>query len=41
VAEHPRTPDEWLAKHLMALTPEVREVLTRAAEILGRIGRST
>src|SRR3954452_22882586 len=37
VAEHRRTRDEWLAKHLMALTPEEREVLTRAAEILGRI----
>ncbi|MEU7868353.1 MarR family transcriptional regulator [Dactylosporangium sp. NPDC049140] len=41
VAEHRRTRDEWLAKHLMALTPEEREVLTKAAEILGRIGRST
>jgi DNA-binding MarR family transcriptional regulator len=40
VAEHRRTRDEWLAKRLMALTPEEREVLNKAAEILGRIGRS-
>lgn len=40
VAEHRRTRDEWLAKQLMTLTPEEREVLAKAAEILGRIGRS-
>ncbi|WP_432995829.1 MarR family winged helix-turn-helix transcriptional regulator [Dactylosporangium sp. CA-233914] len=40
VAEHRRSRDEWLAKRLMALTPEEREVLAKAAEILGRIGRS-
>jgi DNA-binding MarR family transcriptional regulator len=40
VAEHRRTRDEWLAKQLIALTPEEREVLAKAAEILGRIGRS-
>jgi DNA-binding MarR family transcriptional regulator len=40
VAEHRRSRDEWLAKQLTTLTPEEREVLTRAAEILGRIGRS-
>jgi len=40
VAEHRRSRDEWLATHLMTLTAEQREVLVRAAEILGRIGRS-
>ncbi|WP_432844284.1 MarR family transcriptional regulator [Dactylosporangium sp. CA-092794] len=40
VVEHRRARDEWLAKRLMALTPEEREVLTKAAEIMGRIGRS-
>jgi len=40
VVEHRRARDEWLAKQLVALTPEEREVLQRAAEILGRIGRS-
>lgn len=40
VAEHRRTRDEWLAKQLTALTPEEREVLAKATEILGRIGRS-
>jgi DNA-binding MarR family transcriptional regulator len=40
VAEHRRTRDEWLAKQLTILTPEEREVLAKAAEILGRIGRS-
>ena len=40
VAEHRRTRDEWLAKQLTTLTPEEREVLTKATEILGRIGRS-
>lgn len=40
VAEHRRARDEWLAKHLATLTPEERETLAKAAEILGRIGRS-
>jgi DNA-binding MarR family transcriptional regulator len=40
VVEHRRARDEWLAKQLTALTPDEREVLQRAAEILGRIGRS-
>jgi DNA-binding MarR family transcriptional regulator len=40
VAEHRRSRDEWLAKHLMTLTVDERETLARAAEILGRIGRS-
>ena len=40
ILEHRRARDEWLAKQLMALAPEEREILTKAAEILGRIGRS-
>ncbi|MFF5233785.1 MarR family winged helix-turn-helix transcriptional regulator [Dactylosporangium sp. NPDC000521] len=40
VVEHRRARDEWLAKQLAALTPDERETLARAAEILGRIGRS-
>ncbi len=41
ILEHRRARDEWLAKQLAALTPEERETLGKAAEILGRIGRST
>jgi|ERR1043165_3467795 DNA-binding MarR family transcriptional regulator len=40
ILEHRRARDEWLAKQLAALTPEERETLGKAAEILGRIGRS-
>ena len=40
IVEHRRARDEWLAKQLAALTPEERETLGKAAEILGRIGRS-
>ncbi|MET7419322.1 MarR family transcriptional regulator [Dactylosporangium sp. NPDC005555] len=40
IAEHRRARDEWLAKQLAALTPDERETLGKAAEILGRIGRS-
>lgn len=40
VAEHRRARDAWLAGRLGALTTEERETLRRAAEILGRIGRS-
>ena len=40
ILEHRRARDEWLAKRLAALTPEERETLGKAAEILGRIGRS-
>lgn len=40
IVEHRRARDEWLAKHLAALTPDERETLGKAAEILGRIGRS-
>jgi DNA-binding MarR family transcriptional regulator len=39
VAEHRRLRDEWLAKRLATLSPEERETLGRAAEILGRLGR--
>jgi DNA-binding MarR family transcriptional regulator len=40
ILEHRRARDEWLAKRLAALTPDERETLGKAAEILGRIGRS-
>lgn len=40
ILEHRRARDAWLAKQLAALTPEERETLGKAAEILGRIGRS-
>ncbi|MEV0561655.1 MarR family transcriptional regulator [Dactylosporangium sp. NPDC050588] len=40
VVEHRRARDEWLARRLAALTPEERETLAKAAEILGRLGRS-
>jgi DNA-binding MarR family transcriptional regulator len=40
ILEHRRARDEWLARQLAALTPEERETLGKAAEILGRIGRS-
>ncbi len=40
VVEHRRARDEWLARQLAALTPEERETLGKAAEILGRIGRN-
>jgi DNA-binding MarR family transcriptional regulator len=40
VAEHRRARDAWLAKRLAKLTPEERDTLGRAAEILGRLGRA-
>jgi len=40
VAEHRRARDEWLATRLAELTPEERESLRRAAEILERIARA-
>jgi DNA-binding MarR family transcriptional regulator len=40
VAENKRQRDEWLAKGLATLSTEERETLRRAAEILGRLGRS-
>jgi DNA-binding MarR family transcriptional regulator len=39
VAEHRRARDVWLAKRLATLTPEERETLLRASEILDRLGR--
>jgi DNA-binding MarR family transcriptional regulator len=39
VAETRRVRDEWLATRLGGLTPQERDTLGRAAEILGRIGR--
>lgn len=40
IVEHRRARDEWLARQLAALTPDERETLGKAAEILGRIGRN-
>jgi DNA-binding MarR family transcriptional regulator len=37
---HARARDEWLSTRLAALTPDEREVLRKAAEILGRLGRT-
>src|SRR5690349_20199039 len=34
IVEHRRARDEWLAKQLAALTPDERETLAKAAEIL-------
>jgi DNA-binding MarR family transcriptional regulator len=41
VDEVRRSRDEWLAQSLAKLTPEERETLQRAAEILGRMARDT
>ncbi|GAA1505109.1 MarR family transcriptional regulator [Dactylosporangium maewongense] len=40
VVEHRRARDEWLARRLASLSPDERETLAKAAEILGRLGRS-
>jgi DNA-binding MarR family transcriptional regulator len=40
VVENRRQRDEWLAKGLATLSPDERETLRRAAEILDRLGRS-
>jgi DNA-binding MarR family transcriptional regulator len=40
VLEHARARDEWLARRLAALSPEEREILRKASEILGQIGRT-
>jgi DNA-binding MarR family transcriptional regulator len=40
VDEHTRVRDEWLAQRLAELSPHERETLRRAAEILGRLGRT-
>src|SRR5258705_10158296 len=39
VVEHRRARDEWLAKHLMALSPAEREGRNKAVEIPGPIRR--
>jgi len=38
-AEYRRSRDEWLAQRLAKLSPEERETVQRAAEILTRIAR--
>jgi DNA-binding MarR family transcriptional regulator len=40
LARFQRARDEWLAKRLAELTPEERETLRRAAEILQKVARS-
>jgi DNA-binding MarR family transcriptional regulator len=40
VAEHKRARDAWLAHLLAGLTPDERETLRRAADLLGRLARS-
>ena len=39
LAEHRQARDAWLARRLAGLTPEERELLQRAADLLGRICR--
>ena len=39
VAETKRARDEWLARRLSTLTADERDILKRAADILGRLGR--
>ena len=38
--QYERARDEWLAPRLAALTPEERETLRRAAEILQKVARA-
>jgi DNA-binding MarR family transcriptional regulator len=40
VVEHRRARDAWLAQQLAGLSPDDRETLRRAAELLGRLARS-
>jgi DNA-binding MarR family transcriptional regulator len=40
LAQHERARDEWLATRLAALTPEERDTLRRAAEILHQVARA-
>lgn len=40
VAQHGQARDEWLAQRLAELSPEERDTLQRAAEILRRIAQS-
>jgi DNA-binding MarR family transcriptional regulator len=39
IEEYRRMRDEWLAQRLLKLTPEERDTLQRAAEILSRIAK--
>jgi DNA-binding MarR family transcriptional regulator len=39
VASYRKARDEWLARRLAALTPEERDTVQRAAEILARLAR--
>jgi DNA-binding MarR family transcriptional regulator len=38
--QYQRVRDEWLAARLAELTPDERDVLTRAAEVLSRLARN-
>ncbi|HEX6872396.1 MAG TPA: MarR family transcriptional regulator [Micromonosporaceae bacterium] len=40
LVEYGRARDEWLAQRMAKLTPEERETLARAAEILSRIAKN-
>ena len=40
LAQYERARDEWLARRLAELSPEERETLRRAAEILQRVARA-
>jgi DNA-binding MarR family transcriptional regulator len=40
LAQHERARDEWLGPRLAALTPEERDTLRRAAEILQKVARA-
>jgi DNA-binding MarR family transcriptional regulator len=40
LAQHERARDEWLTRRLAELTPEERETLLRAAEILQKVARA-
>jgi DNA-binding MarR family transcriptional regulator len=39
VAEHRRAREAWLAQRLATLSPEERDILHRASELLDRLGR--
>jgi DNA-binding MarR family transcriptional regulator len=40
LAQYERARDEWLSRRLVELSPEEREILRRAAEILNRVARA-
>ena len=40
LAQFERARDEWLARRLAELTPEERDTLRRAAEILQKVARA-